>query len=281
MNPYEHAQNLMFRAEEPQTEFMTKNEWVYAKLRADIFCGALTPGERLVVSRIAKAYNVSPMPVRDALNRLAQDGFIEMTPHAGATVITISGKQLQETVVIRMELEPLAASLAVPLLTEETLELLHSMHDRMRQCVDEDDRLTYEAVNWNFHDCIYAHCGNETLYALIMSLWRKSCITRTVFVRLPEKLQHSVSEHQKWLNAMSAREAGAVRDIVRLHVKHTLDRLEQLVEPNFVPLTCETAPHGDEKVTDGGRSLGDPAFGALSRLGACRSVADAKKRCKR
>ncbi len=223
------------RTRDTQPEFTTKNEWVYARLRADILCGVLSPGERLVVSRLAKSYNVSPMPVRDALNRLIQEGFVENTPHAGATVIAISGRKLHEIVTIRMEMEALAASLAAPLLNRDDLDLLESMHQQMLRCAEEDDRIRYEALNWSFHEYVYAHCGNDTLYDMVMTLWRKSCITRTVFVRLPSKLQHSVSEHRKWLDALHAGDAEAVRAIVREHIRHTLDRLEQITSPAPAP----------------------------------------------
>ncbi len=218
-----------------QPDFTTKSEWAYEGLKNDIVSGVLGPGERLVVSQLAQRYAVSPSPIRDALNRLSQEGFVEITPHTGATVTSLDGRQLHDLVFLRMKLESIAAGLSVPRLTEESFALLESMHGQMKECAGNDDRLTYEAINWNFHDHMYSHCGNEMLYELAMSLWRKSCITRTVFFRLPAQLEHSIREHRRWLDAARAGDAEAVEKIVHGHLKHTLDRLEMIVSPGASP----------------------------------------------
>lgn len=216
----------------PRPEFSTKNEWVYACIKADITQGILAPGERLVAARLTKRYNVSPMPVRDALNRLHQEGFVELTPHAGATVVSIDGEQLYEIVYVRMELAAIAAGLAVPRLQRpEIFNHLESLHRQMQAHAAAGDRLSFEAPDRAFHECFYSHCGNKTLYDLVMSLWRRSCITRAVFVRMVAKLEQSAREHGLMLDAVRAGDAEKVRALTYEHARHTLERLKHLQGP--------------------------------------------------
>lgn len=213
-----------------QVGFITKNAWIYARMKDDIARGVLAPGERLVVARIAQRYNVSPMPVRDALNRLSQEGFVEITPHAGATVISVDLDQLREILVVRHELEPLAAALSVDHIDSDMLLKLERMHTDMERLCAANNEDEYEAMNWAFHDIIYASSRNRTLYELIMSLWRRSCITRTVFARLPDKLPLSVEGHRQWLNGIREKNAVGVRRIVHDHLKLTMSLLGQIDE---------------------------------------------------
>src|SRR6266568_9381375 len=64
----------------------TRADWVEKQLRRDILFGVFTPGERLLAADLAKRYTVSPTPLREALQRLATDGLLVMTPQRGVRV---------------------------------------------------------------------------------------------------------------------------------------------------------------------------------------------------
>ncbi len=209
--------------------FITKSEWIYNKLKHEIAHGELSPGHRLIVSKIAKQYKVSAMPVRDALNRLAQDGFIEITPHSGATVISHSIEQLYDIMIVRQNIEALAASLAVPLITAEDIAFLTDLHDEMCKCAEEKNVIGYEDLNWKFHEYIYSRCGNETLYDLVMGLWRKSSITRTVFMRIPSKTDISAVDHAEFLAALADRDSMKMYELMHKHVKFTTEHLFEML----------------------------------------------------
>ena len=224
--------SFLSRTAPEKPQFATKNEWVYASLKADITRGVFSPGERLVVARLTERYNVSAMPVRDAINRLHQEGFIELTPHSGATVVSIDGEQLYEIVFVRMETAALAAGMAVPRLREpESFAYLESLHQQMLSCAEAGDQIGFEAPDRAFHEHIYASCGNKTLYELVMSLWRRSCITRAVFVRMVSKLDQSCNDHALMLEAVRKGDMDEMRSLTHEHVKHTLDRLMHLQGP--------------------------------------------------
>src|SRR5690625_4909447 len=93
-------------------EFITKKDFVYKNLKNEILEGGLEAGEKIIISRIAKRFEVSEIPVREALNMLRIEGLIEFSPHIGAIVSSISTKDIQEIFEIRIELEGLATRLA-------------------------------------------------------------------------------------------------------------------------------------------------------------------------
>jgi DNA-binding GntR family transcriptional regulator len=76
--------------------FQTKQEVVYQTLRTAITHCEIKPGERLVIEEIAQQLNVSPIPVREALQLLQSERLIEAIPHGGATVAPISQASVAE-----------------------------------------------------------------------------------------------------------------------------------------------------------------------------------------
>src|SRR4051794_30353862 len=92
---------------------MTKAEMVYMQLHEKIIKGVIPPGSRLVISQIAKEFKVSEIPVREVIQRLAQEGYITLHPHVGPTVNSLSEEEVREIFEIRSNLESLAARLSV------------------------------------------------------------------------------------------------------------------------------------------------------------------------
>lgn len=91
----------------------TRTGWVEDQLREAIFQGELLPGERLAVGALAKRFNVSLTPVREALQRLGAQGLIEVVPQRGARVALISEGEARELYEVRLLVEPQAVRLSV------------------------------------------------------------------------------------------------------------------------------------------------------------------------
>ena len=210
--------------------YATKNEIVYNRMKEAILDGILNPGERLVVAELAKTYQVSPMPVREAIARLGQEGLVEVNPHVGARVVSVDMKELMDITAIRTELETLAARQATDKLSEGDISHLQRLCLEMRESLLADDAVRYESGNREFHEYVYKRCGNDTLINLIAMLWTKSEVTRTVFRRLPSRNAQSLAEHEDWLAAIKERNAEKVAVIVRHHKEEAFQRLSASLE---------------------------------------------------
>ena len=77
-------------------DYMTKNEYIYEKLKDEIVDGKLASGERIIIREVSKKFGVSGVPIREALNRLQQDGLVEIIPHVGAKVVEFDLKKFKE-----------------------------------------------------------------------------------------------------------------------------------------------------------------------------------------
>jgi len=196
-------------------EFSTKNNYVYESLKDEIIDGKILPGERIVISEVAKRYNVSPMPIREAVNRLQQDGFVEVIPHVGARVYGFDPEKHKEVMMIRIELESLAAKLSVDYIDDPTLAKLEDIIKKMEVCIKNNDNKQYGKLNKEFHLTIYAANPNKTLYELIESLWNRSEFSRRAFIDVPYRNKESFLEHKQWLEAIKKRDGEKAAEILR------------------------------------------------------------------
>ncbi len=128
---------------------------VYESLRKAIIEGALAEGESLRQEEIAKMFNTSRIPVREALSRLEQHGLITTRRYKGAVVAGLSIGEIEEIFEFRALIEAEVMRLAVPNLDRETLE-------RARRYCDAFDRETdphrWGEINRAFHTSLYEAC---------------------------------------------------------------------------------------------------------------------------
>jgi len=185
-------------------EFSTKNNYIYESLKDEIMMGKLRPGERIVISDVAKRYNVSPMPIREAINRLQQDGFVEVIPHVGARVSPFDIERHKEIMLIRTELEALAIKLSTKHIDEQTIAKLEDILREMEECVNNNEHKRYGKLNVEFHLTIYGASPYKILYELINNLWARSEFSRSVFERIPERNRDSLAEHKAIVEAIKA-----------------------------------------------------------------------------
>ena len=108
-------------------KYNTKVDIVYQTIRTDIERGLYLPGDKIVISRIAKQCDCSEIPVREALRRLESEKVIKLIPNKGAVVSSLTKNYLKQLFAVKMELESFAAKLSVGKLSEAQLKKLRKM----------------------------------------------------------------------------------------------------------------------------------------------------------
>lgn len=111
---------------------MSLKELAYNHLRQRLTNGDILPGSKISLAGIAKEVGVSHIPVREAINQLCSEGYVEHTPSVGFFVRKISRKELVDLFKVREALEVLAAGEAVERITEETIHQLEEIFNAMR-----------------------------------------------------------------------------------------------------------------------------------------------------
>lgn len=147
------------------------SDQIHSKLLDLILTGKLTPGERLIARHIAEEMNVSPMPVRDALNRLAANGFVNLEANRSYYVNALSKNDLIEITELRMILEPLAAVNASRRVSDQEIESIRIMAARFQRAVDHSARGTYVKRNRDFHFQLYNSTKNQKWVDILNQLW--------------------------------------------------------------------------------------------------------------
>jgi DNA-binding GntR family transcriptional regulator len=148
----------------------TWQEAAVEQLREAIIRGAYQPGQRLKQQELARTLGCSPVPVREALHRLAAEGFVVIDPQRGARVADFNSHELEEIYEVRMLLEGRAAERAAACMASETVRRLRAILDKME--TPDIVPVDWVRLNWEFHDSLYASAEQEFLRKTISNLRR-------------------------------------------------------------------------------------------------------------
>jgi len=199
----------------PRLEYRTKSQVAYESLREAVLNGTLPPGQRIVARVVATELKMSEIPVREALQRLSLEGLVSLIPHIGASVSELAISSVEEALLIRAELEGLAARIGAQHMTEEVLQYLDAQMEIMSDVIGAGAFDQYGALNRQFHRTIYATIPYPRLLALIETLWDNEPRARSVFVRHPDRIQASHDEHRQIIDALKSGNGDRAGDLVR------------------------------------------------------------------
>jgi len=185
-------------------------------LREAIVCGDYMPGERLRLDDIAAQYEVSTMPVREALRDLETEGLVDLFPHRGAIVTKLSPDELADIYDIRAFLEEKATLAAVPKLTDEVLNKMASLIEDMDK--NMDDVCKEVALNHEFHFTLYEASGRKHLYELNHLLRFKAQHYLRAFIQDLGGMPQAQVEHRAILAACKKGDAEKAASLMYHHV---------------------------------------------------------------
>ena len=140
---------------------MTKQQYVYSTLRDAIIRCELAPGERLVIDELARRFDVSIIPVREALRLLESEGLIVSVAHAGTTVAPISRHSIVEVFALLEGLETVSARAAARAAAGgEDLAELDALVDAMDAALASQSAGAWAELNTAFHLAISSAVGH-------------------------------------------------------------------------------------------------------------------------
>lgn len=200
----------------------TKQEHVYTVLRERILTGDYGAGYRVVIDAVAEEFEVSALPVREAIRRLEAEGLVVYRPNVGAQVAPADPKLFDEEMTIFALLEGYATALAAPELTGEDIARLTETTDQMVVAMEGMDPVTFGRLNQEFHGIIYERCPNSALVDSLHDVSRRlDAIRRTVFVQIPYRGSASVAEHRALIDLL--REGAPASEIEAAAREHKLN----------------------------------------------------------
>lgn len=186
---------------------------------------ALPPGTHLVETELAERFDVSRLPVREALQSLEADRWIELRQGRGAFVREPSDREVNDDFEIRILLETASAELAAKRGRPEGVVGLREVVQEGFAAFDARDDQRLVTLNAQLHNGVAALAGNETLTALIHSLERKA---RWYFSTVaPDRGRAAWDDHAALLDAIAEQDVDRAVRIMRAHVQRSLDRYNE------------------------------------------------------
>jgi DNA-binding GntR family transcriptional regulator len=206
---------------------LTKNDYAYVEVRGMILLGELAPGETLQQSRLAGEIGVSTTPLREAIRRLAAEGFVELNAHRDARVSQVTAEEAEHLYEIREVLDPMATRLAAERRSEEDVERILAAEQALVPfgATADADALR---VHRDFHRSVYQASGNPVLIGELERLWDKADRYRVVGLRSredsPAETARVRDEHRRIAQAVAAGDPGEAELAMRTHVQGSLGR---------------------------------------------------------
>ena len=191
-------------------------ESVRDTIRNRIFDGHYAPGTRLVERDLADEFNVSRLPVREALRMLRQEGIVtERANSRGMVVSSLTPEQVADLFDVRLALEVLASELAAARATREELAQLSSLLDTAEECLAAGSIHQAHAANNQFHDAITHMACNEFLRGALEPLQGRMHWLFRFATDLPELIR----EHRRLYEAIASGDPARAGTASREHIQ--------------------------------------------------------------
>lgn len=174
---------------------------VFEEVQRRIVDGRLQQGERIFEDQLAHELDVSRNPVREALQALESEGFVELEPRRGARVATISPERANDLFELREALEGMVARLAAQRRTPEQLLDLQRLVRLGAEAADAGDVASLPNLNTDFHRLLGDAANNSMLADTVE---RMSQLIQWVYTkRITQRGSKSWTEHQRIVDAIA------------------------------------------------------------------------------
>jgi len=178
--------------------------------------GDFLPGGRLVESQLAGQLGISQAPVREAIRDLVSAGFLDREPHKVAIVRMLSDDDMNEIYTVRTPLDALAAELVAPHITDDQIQALAEIKEKMVEMAVANDFIQAARLDWQFHTLIIDMSGIKLLRRMYNSLQVSQYILVTMR-RSPMSLKTLASRHQAIIDALQTRDPEMARQAMQVH----------------------------------------------------------------
>jgi len=191
---------------------------VFENLKKAIIKGDMTPGGRLVESRLAETLGISRTPVREAIHKLEREGYLQKLPRGGFSVLGLSRDDVEETFGIRSVLESYAARLAAEKYQQTDLKPLEHKIKIYQQQLDRKNLDALPDINTDFHDLLYGLSRSPKLIHMINNLRDQIYRFRHIILKNEELAKMSNADHKDMLERIRQGDVQGVERLVREHL---------------------------------------------------------------
>ncbi len=200
-------------------EIRTLSQQVYQHLLGKILSGHLGSGTVLNETDLSRKLAVSRTPVREAIRKLAADGFVEMKTARQAVVRHLQAEEVAHLYEVREALEVKAVELACGKLTAEDFALLDRLTEAAAKLNSPKHQQTCNRLDAELHALIAQRSGNPVLAREIERFRRLMHLLRDHLIRVPEGLELARRQHVEMIDALKGKKMSQARNAMRNHLQ--------------------------------------------------------------
>ena len=199
----------------------------YQRIKRDIIFGDLAPGAKLKLDGLRERYAASMSTLRETLNRLASEGFVDAQDQRGFFVTPVSREDLIEIADLRVLLECHALRLSIENGGTDwegnLVAAHHKLHLMEKKMLSGDDsqKEDWKRYDWEFHLALIQACGSRNLLSLHSVLYDK--YLRYQMLVLTHRGEEAVIEHRKILDAALERDIDKAASNLKAHIENGLE----------------------------------------------------------
>ena len=196
----------------------TKAIEIQKAIADDIVHGRRVPGTSLDEVTLARLFNVSRTPIREAIRQLETSGLVQARPHRGAIVCDIPRERLDDMFAVMAEMEALCARWSADAMTDAERRDLRALHDIAGEHARKGRREAYVEANNGFHAALYDGSHNSYLAETTRHVRFRLAPFRRVQFEAKNRLVESFAEHERIVAAIERRDAEAADAAMRRHI---------------------------------------------------------------
>lgn len=197
---------------------------LYQQIKQDIQAHAFPVGEPIKQVELSVRYGVSRIPIRDALQKLKNEGWLTTSGKRGVMVPPLSAEEAEDLYMMRMYLEPLLLGHGITRINNQTIGKAEDILDK----IDNDNTLSIEEhgeLNWQFHGVLYHAANRPTLYNTVSGL-HQQCGRYIGYHTLKlNYLETSQDEHRQLIDAIKHNQVQKAKQILKSHIAETGEKL--------------------------------------------------------
>jgi DNA-binding GntR family transcriptional regulator len=204
---------------------------VVERLRERILSGELPEGEQLRQKTIAAEYDISRIPVREALSHLAGEGLVKIVGNRGAVVAALSPDEIMQLFETRAVLESYILRQAIPNITDEDLQRAEDILVHYEQSLEHSAEVkSWGRWNWNFHSALYAPANRAVMLSFLETLNLQCDRYTRLHLVVTRDLHRAGKAHRELLDVCRKRSPDAAADALWRHIMDAGEYLRELIQ---------------------------------------------------
>lgn len=200
-------------------------EAVASSLRTRILNGEFRDGDQLRQEAIAAEYDVSRMPVREALRQLEAEGLVQLLTHRGAIVTSLSPAEVGDLFSLRMLIEPDVLRQAIPRMAPSDFAASEDVLRRLEAAYRDHDIPAWGALNWEYHRSLYAPAGRAQTLAVLQTVNNQTDRYVRLQLLVTGELGKAELEHRALLELCREGDHARAGAFLRQHIADARDAL--------------------------------------------------------